>query len=221
MRTIWWDDPSQYRIDAGTGTYGGSVPEAIPRERWSAWDRMAIGDFEVPGHVVVVSKKEKKMDVLSPAGQDFGTINHLGIEPVQLDITITLWTPDQFADYETLIGLLTPKSFPGPPKPLPPGVAGPPEDPTRPTAASSFSVRHPPLNMMGVTDIYVYEIGSLIPGAVFGSKVSVWRAQERKPPQQTAIRSGSGAYAPTLRSAPLRPAAAQQTSKPSVSGIAP
>jgi hypothetical protein len=221
MPTVWWDDPRQYRIDPGSGTFGGSVPEAVSRSRWSDWDKMAIGDFEVPGHVVVVSKKEKKMDVLSVAGQDGATINHLGIDPVQLDITITLWTPDQFADYERLIGLLTPKSFPGLPKPLPPGVSGPPEDPTRPTSASSFSVRHPPLNMMGVTEIYIYEIGSLIPGAVFGSKVSVWRAQERKPTQQMAIHAASGAYAPTLAPAPVRPAATQPTTKPSAAGIPP
>jgi hypothetical protein len=100
MPTVWWDDLRQYRIDPGSGTFGGSVPEAVSRSRWSDWDKMAIGDFEVPGHVVVVSKKEKKMDVLSVAGQDGATINHLGIDPVQLDITITLWTPDQFADYE-------------------------------------------------------------------------------------------------------------------------
>jgi hypothetical protein len=219
--TVWWDDPSQYRIDAGTGTYGGSVPEAISRSRWSDWDKMALGDFDVPGHVVVVSKKDKKMDVLNVAGQDGATINHLGVEPVEMDITITLWTPEQFANYERLVGFVTPKSFPGFPKPLPPGIAGPPEDPTRPTAASSFSVRHPPLNMMGVTEIYIYEIGSLMPGPVFGAKVTVWRAQERRAPQQMFIQSASGAYAPTLTPAPSRAAGTQPTAKPSLTAVGP
>lgn len=220
MATVWWDDPRQYRIDPGSGTFGGSVPEAVSRSRWSDWDKMAIGAYEVPGHVVVVSKKEKKHDTLPVMGQDGATINHLGVEPVEMDITITLWTPDQFSDYEKLIGFLTPKAFTTFPKPLPAGVAGPPEDPSRPTAASSFAVRHPPLNMMGVTEIYVYEIGSLIPGAVFGSKVSVWRAQERRPTQQTTIQASTGGlYSAEVIDRPRVPT--QPTTSPSAAGIPP
>jgi hypothetical protein len=207
MPTVWWDDASQF--PAG-------VPEAIPRERWSDWDKLALGGMEMPGHVVVVSKKEKKADVLSIAGMDGATINHLGIEPVELDITITLWTPAQFTDYERLVNLITPKAFPPPPTQAAPGAV-----PTKPTAATSFEVRHPPLNMLGVTMIYVHEIGSLIPGPVYGAKVTVWRATERKPELPIMIQASNGSYSAELHVSPPRPTPTQPTQKPSLSGIAP
>jgi hypothetical protein len=214
MPTVWWDDASQYRIDPGSGTQGGSVPEEIPRSRWSDWDKAAIGGAEIPGHVVVFCKKEKKADTLSVAGQDGATINHLGVEPVEMDITITIWTPFQFAAYERLVGMITPKAFPPPPTQTQ-GTA-----PTKPTAASSFEIRHPPLNMLGVTAVYIYEIGSLMPGPVFGAKVAVWRAKERKPTDQIQIQAANGLYSIELRPAQT-PAPTQPVAKPSLTAVGP
>jgi len=216
MPTVWWDDASQFRLDGGSGGQGGSVPEEVSRSRWSEWDKAAIGGMEIPGHVVVFSKKEKKADVLSVMGQDGATINHLGVEPVEMDITITIWTPAQFAAYEKLVNMLTPKAFPPPPAPAQPGQL-----PVKPTAASSFEIRHPPLNMLGVTAVYIHEVGSLIPGPAFGSKVSVWRATERKPETPVFMQASNGLYSAEMHDSPPRPAPTQPTAKPSLTGIGP
>src|SRR6266850_2130183 len=86
-----------------------SVPEELSREYWSPWDMMTIGGYVVPGHVVVFARKTKNYDQRMAVGYSGGQLTHLGYDPVELDITITIWTPEQLAGYEELVDVVMPK----------------------------------------------------------------------------------------------------------------
>jgi hypothetical protein len=120
--------------------------------------------------------------VRSAAGNSFASLTNLGYDPTEIDITITLWTPGQLADYEALLAKVQPK-------PLPPkstifatnpatGAATTVVVTNKPTPVSVY---HPNLAIMGVTAFYVHDIGLLVPGPQVGTRVSTWRAAEFSP----------------------------------------
>jgi hypothetical protein len=224
MAVTWWDNP---------GGAPDLVPEELSREHWSEWDKATLGGKEIPGTVVIFAKKQKKPDVLTAAGQDFATINHLGVDPVEMDITITLWTPAQLQDYLRLVSFVSPKAFPPTPQAqqgfTAPTFAGPtskaPYNLRRPAGqiddSSSFEIRNPALNMLGVTTVYIYEIGVLVPGPVFGAKVTVWRAMEQRPPKPIQINVSTGSVLDVELINRGKAAPSQPTKKPSAAGIPP
>jgi hypothetical protein len=103
----FWDDWA-----TKDSSYGVGVPEQLGREFWSVWDKMTIGGLEVPGHVEVHGRKTRRTDVRSAAGNSLASLTNLGYDPTEIDITITLWTPGQFADYEVLLAKVQPKPLP-------------------------------------------------------------------------------------------------------------
>lgn len=195
-------------------------PEAINRELWSEWDKMTLGGRDVPGAVVVYSRKVKKTDTLDPLANSGAELTHLGYSPTELDITITLWTPTQNDDYEALLADVIPKAFPAGQlaKVLAPGQAA-----STPTPASAFSVVHPPLNQLGVVLIYIHDIASLVPGPVFGTRVAVWRATEIAPPVPIDLKHITDTidFASNMKPSPGRPAPTQPVAAPSANGTGP
>lgn len=224
MAVAWWDNP---------GGAPDLVPEEIPREHWSEWDKATLGGKESPGTVVIFAKKQKKLDVLSIAGMDSADINHLGVEPVEMDITITLWTPAQLQDYLRLVALVSPKAFPPPAQTqqgfTAPTFAGPtskaPYNLRRPAGqidnSSSFEIRYPGLNMYNVTTVYIYEIGVLVPGPVFGAKVTTWRAMEQRPPKPIQINVSTGSVLDVELINRGKAAPTQPTPSPAKAGVPP
>jgi len=210
----WWElDPRETQNDGSP-----AVPEAISREYWSPWDKMTIAGYEVPGHVVVFARKTKNYDIRTAVGQNGAIITHLGYNPVELDITITLWTPAQLGSYMELIEVVMPKV-------LPPSAV-PPSDPRSATASATPSsllpVINPALNMMHITDIYVHEVGILVPGPQPQSKVAIWRASEIPPlPMLTPPSKVHQSYESGLQGSPPRPAASQTAPPPSSTATSP
>jgi hypothetical protein len=182
-RNPFWDPQSnglEYVVGEG-------VPEALGRDQWSAWDKMTLAGRDVPGHVVVFGRRAQRHDMPGVPGQNFARLTNLGYDPTEIDITITLWTGGQQADYEDLLLLVQPKPLP----PQPPvvltqvqitnGVPGPPQQVTLVRKPQPIDVYHPALAIMGVKSIFIHDVGLLVPGPVFGTKIATWRAAEFAP----------------------------------------
>ena len=67
-----------------------------------AEDFMVIGDYTTPGLVEVSVSKGRKYDVKSGKGTDGGRITTFGIELAEVEIKITIWTPQQLVELKKL-----------------------------------------------------------------------------------------------------------------------
>ncbi len=114
-----------------------------------AWDRPVFdfgeGDqvltLRMPGISKVKGKGIAKLDKKSAPGSSGATVTYLGAEPIEVEITTTIWDQTQLQELDRIIRMLAPRPTKGLPKPV--------------------RVSHPKLAMFGVSKLFVSEIGML------------------------------------------------------------
>lgn len=107
----------------------------------SAWDTMTLGGMTVPGLVAVTGKLARKDDTAEVPGVDGATQTVLGYAPAEFSVTITLWTDEQLAQYQALLRRFRPQRAEG-----------------KSAAARAVEVRHPAVQVCGLSQLTVYEM---------------------------------------------------------------
>lgn len=234
--TPFWDPAATVDTEL---RYSGSgpTPEATSRDQWSAWDKMTIAGRDVPGHVVVFGRNTRRVDDPAVAGLDGARLTHLGYDPSEVDITVTLWTPGQWEDWQTdILPLIKPKPTI---RALNSTIAGanitagrnsqlsPNQVPNATTIPlttvvdnlpSPVDVDHPALAAMGIRSLYFRDIGIPVPGPVVGTKVITLRATEFAPASgMNVLKTQTGSLQEGLDANPTTtPQASQPTTQPNL-----
>ena len=116
----------------------------------SAWDTAYLAGTQLPGLVKVETSVTRKIDVKTAPGVDGATITFHGLDAARIALTITLWTPDHWAAWQALLPTVQPRAGKPPAKPV--------------------SFAHPATSSLGITAVYVEEVGAPKPGSVVGTK---------------------------------------------------
>lgn len=182
------------------------------------WDKLIISvpynppleEPSTPGLCEISVTKERTYDKKKAAGSDGARVTVHGIDPAQVEVRVTVWTPEQLRRLKSLWDVL----FPGPqkqtkvikrqiqievPAALAANVVAPllPES-TQSTVTSTkkitqiatptvpYDVQHPLLDMHKITALLFVSGSGPEPGRVVGSKTFVMRSVEFFKPQRAS-----------------------------------
>jgi len=120
-----------------------------PKSGWNAWDVIYLGSQQLPGIVEVSVRKLRDIDKKKAAGQNGATLTLHGFDPAEGDIKVTIWTPQQFIDLQTMLRAILIPSGKSQPDPL--------------------DVTHPKFQTAGVTSVVPVGIDSIDKGSVQGT----------------------------------------------------
>lgn len=146
----------------------------------SDWDVAFIDNVQVPGIVKVVPKTTRKIDVANAPGLAAATLRFQGIDPGAFSLAITVWTPQQQADLETLLVKVAP-------------VAGrvtyangkyTNTGPTGEKKPASFTFYHPAAAAAGIGSIVVESVTWYDDGPAPQSKQVVLDCKQALPPKK-------------------------------------
>lgn len=84
---------------------GGVGPEI---EQLSPWDTLVLGGITLPGRATVRAHRGRKHDRKRALGADGETFTDQGAEAAELDLTITIWRPEQMDDLVQALDRLLP-----------------------------------------------------------------------------------------------------------------
>ena len=223
MSTPFWDPAANIQSEQ---VYGGAgpVPEAIGRDQWSQWDRMTLAGIDVPGWVHVAGNHTRRTDERKVAGVNSATLTNLGYDPAEVDITVTMWTPRQWSDFESkLLPIIKPRVQPATIAAtlltsntliISPASGGS-QQVTVTVSVRPVDVYYPSLAAYGIRSLYIRAIGLPIPGPVFGSRIVLIRATEFAPGSSASTLPMTGSYQSRLDSLPSAPQAGASTPPPS------
>lgn len=141
-------------------------------ENPGAWDTVFLGGDQqaIPGLCAVKAKLGRKLDSKGPAGSDGANIRDKGYKLAEVEVTVTLWTEEQWSVFNDMLDDLLALRVPRSTVPL--------------------DIRHPALRALGITQVYLEELdapeeASNLPGA----KSIKLKFLQYKPPTQ---RRGTG-----------------------------
>ena len=146
----------------------------------SDWDVAFIDNVQVPGVVKCVPKTSRKVDVANAPGQAAATMRFQGIDPGAFSLTITVWTPQQQADLETMLIKVAPaagRTTYANGKYTTTGTAGD----KRP---ASFTFYHPAAAAAGIGTIIVESLTWYEAGPAPQSKQVVLECKQALPPKR-------------------------------------
>ena len=135
----------------------------------SAWDRMVIGDDELPGIVRITGGRRSKLDVKNSPGTDAATLTSLGREPAEIHVLLRMWTPAQLQSWQRIVKIL----HPGMGK----GIGVP------------WDVDHPALHLLGIHSLILVDVGVTQPGGEPGVTETHLRFLEFAPPVQVGTKT--------------------------------
>jgi hypothetical protein len=64
------------------------------------WDVVFLNGFALPGVSKVEVSGARKLDVKQSAGRHFSTVTDMGYKPIDVIVTTTIWTPQQWIDWQ-------------------------------------------------------------------------------------------------------------------------
>jgi hypothetical protein len=85
------------------------MPVPWPDEAPEQWNRCELGGLELPGLAKVDIDLSEKLDVKKPQGGHGATITRDGYEPAKVSITLRMWEPAQFDEFQAIVPLLRPR----------------------------------------------------------------------------------------------------------------
>lgn len=130
----------------------------------SAWDTVFLAGRPVPGVVRLDGYRQRRVDAKPSLGTDGATLTHTGHDPSEIQLKITIWTPEQLADYEEVLKIFaTTIAGKAPPPPV--------------------DIAHPALAIMGITSVYPKKVTFLRPTGVKGAMEAEWHFTEFVPKQ--------------------------------------
>jgi hypothetical protein len=117
-------------------------PYGIPNGS-AAWDVVVVAGVTSPGVVKVDKpKREYKWDAKCGKGTQGSTTTFVGTPPVKVKMTFSLWTFDQFADWDSFRALLL-------------------LDPTK-SSPTALEVYHPSLADLNIHSLVTEDVGGLV-----------------------------------------------------------
>ncbi len=129
--------------------------------------RIAGPGWITPGKAEIKITKKRKTDKKSSSGSDGGRVTVLGLEQAEIEIALTIWTPEQWRVLRELWPILFPLSN-KPPKGSSPGAKYP----------SRFTVQNPTLALHGVTGMVFTHSTGPEPHSVSRAKIFTMHALE-------------------------------------------
>ena len=130
----------------------------------SEWDYCTFGGDLSPGVCTVTIHKTQAVDVKKAAGVDNATQTFHGLNPGEIDISITLWTPQQFEELKKLWKKIMPRA--------------------EKTVGTAYDFYHPSTATMGIKSVAVIAGSFGADGKVSRSKVFSIRATEWYQPKK-------------------------------------
>lgn len=160
-----------------------------PEQSPMPWERGTLNGFKVPGIFDVRCTPRIKLEIPKASGRDGGPAIEKGHLPAEVDITITIWTPQHLRLFEALmIGIWR---APGQDSTYQLTEAGQVVKATR-----AVSIAHPKCNGQpyNITAILLERVSSLEPGREAGTRACQIKAMQYLPPSKTvATRKAAGA----------------------------
>lgn len=112
----------------------------------SPWDTVLIGGTALPGRCSVRTKKHKRIDIKKSKGSSPPTMTLLGYNPAEVEITVGIWTPDQFRFLSNMMLSLLPK---------------PRTKSSVATSADAVDIYHPSLVLLDIRSVIIEGIEAL------------------------------------------------------------
>jgi hypothetical protein len=121
-----------------TGSTGAPFWGNAPR----SWQKVRLGGLELPGTASVTGSVRQRYDKKKVPGKGGATYTVLGTEPGKVEIVLTLWTDEQFEDYQRLVPLFRP-----------------PKTKTKRKAGTPLTIEHPNCTLYNIKAVVVMEAG--------------------------------------------------------------
>lgn len=139
----------------------------------NAWDFVTIaGNLKTPGICEVSAPKARDVDKKKPVGANGARTTIHGIDPATVEISITIWTPEQLKQLQNLLPQIFPQS-----NKRPPGVS------TTEPWPPAFDVQHPILKAQGIKSLIFTAVEP--PTSNGRTRVFKIKAVEFLPPSKT------------------------------------
>lgn len=129
------------------------------------WDTLLIGGYQTPGVCEVQASFALAYNKSKPSGSHGARITFTGRDPQEVDVTLYLWTPDQWEAWQGLQKI----------------ICG--SDRKQPEC---FDVYHPALAMLGIKSVAVVSRSAPMQGRVKGERSIRLRLVEWSPPPAKA-----------------------------------
>lgn len=160
----------------------------------SAWERVTLAGFELPGVCEVSSPgRIRKVTTYSGPGDEVEELVDLGAQASEVRIVVRVWAPAQLAQWEIFCryyGQLMAQARQG--------------DDVGDASAPAMEIVHPGLNIAGINSVYITQVSVLAPGAVRGMmEATISGTEYRQKPKRKA--APKDAAAPEEKSQAVRP----------------
>ncbi len=146
------------------GVVDGDTVEFGEGETYAAntWDLVKLGDMILPGLCTVKCQPTREVDKKKRHGSDGAKITVYGYLPGDVIITVMIWTPNQWKEWQKITSVLWPR-------------AGKP-------AANPFDIRHPETDLWGIKSVTLVSPSSSTKGSVEGSRMWTLKCIEQSEP---------------------------------------
>lgn len=146
----------------------GVAEELASGQPGEEWNYVIVSGRRFPGAVHLNGDRKRRMNQAFAPGMDGAMSTHLGFDPSEMVLTMTLWTDDHLQRYATLVNALQARGLP----PTPRGIRGRlaelnlkaqgfNTDSNRPPVP--VSIVHPALAIMNIRSVYFVRLGILKP----------------------------------------------------------
>lgn len=237
--------------DSSTGwsRYEGSIPNAIysptPQSStvpfWDvpstvlgpidttfiAWDTIFFGGQPFPGLARVRSKKHKRIDKKLKSGSSSARLTFVGYGPAEIEVTLSIWTKNQFDLLQERMPMLLPKPGGTPDRtPISELANASKTEKGRQALARSpgspefspIDISYPSLILMNIRSVIVVAVDALEPSTpkgVWNMKIHCLEYTQPLDADETTTPVGSGAYKATPAIKQGAPTQAASIQKPS------
>lgn len=128
------------------------------------YDVVKIDKELIPGRCEVSAKAQRKKDTKSGAGTDGGTTTTTGYQPTEVSLSVSIWTPEQWAVWQPMMARLWPRVGKGQPQ--------------------VHTIYHPDLAILGISQVVVLSLSTPENGSVKGERVFKLNLIEYVAPQR-------------------------------------
>lgn len=168
----------------------GIAEELAAGQPGEEWNYVIISGKRFPGAVHLGGERKRRMNNAQAPGIDGAQTTHLGFDPSEMTLTITLWTETHMLTYAKLVNSLQARGVP----PLPRGIRGRLAELS--LKADGFNVEnnrppvpvsivHPALAIMNIRSVYFVRLGILKPKSersdiyIAEHHISEWKPMRR------------------------------------------
>lgn len=140
------------------------------------WQVVFMAGKRVPGLAQVKFKRGHRVDKRTASGMAGQSMVALGYNPSEINIKITLWTPQQWIDFQT-VTVPSVQPHPGKANALP----------------KSVEVRHPSLGVWGAKQFFVLNVEGPVKGSVNGTMEITFDCSDTSPLTSAPVNKPAGA----------------------------